>query len=107
MKRMLAICVASLAAAAVLESPSLQAADVSHGEELAKRWCASCHIVAREQRESSSDAPPFSTIARNPNFTVDRLAYFLLDPHPKMPEMSLTRSEANDLAVYIAAQGKQ
>jgi hypothetical protein len=27
----------------------------------------------------------------------------LLDPHPKMPDMGLTRSEAADLAAYIAS----
>ena len=32
-----------------------------------------------------------------------KVAMFLLDPHPKMPDMSLTRSEAADLAAYIAS----
>jgi hypothetical protein len=27
----------------------------------------------------------------------------LLDPHPKMPDMGLSRSDAADLAAYIAA----
>jgi hypothetical protein len=29
-------------------------------------------------------------------------AFFLLEPHPKMPNMQLSRSEAADLAAYIA-----
>jgi mono/diheme cytochrome c family protein len=90
----------------VLRSLPGLAADSAHGEQLARRWCAGCHVVANDQRQASSDAPPFSTVARNPNFNVDRLAFFLLDPHPKMPNMSLTRSEATDLAAYIASQGK-
>jgi hypothetical protein len=32
------------------------------------------------------------------------LAYFLLTPHPRMPDMGLTRSEAADLAAYIKNQ---
>jgi hypothetical protein len=32
------------------------------------------------------------------------LAYFLLSPHPRMPDMNLSRSEAADLAAYIARQ---
>jgi hypothetical protein len=28
---------------------------------------------------------------------------FLLDPHPKMPDMSLTRTEAADIAAYIGS----
>jgi hypothetical protein len=27
----------------------------------------------------------------------------LLDPHPKMPDMGLSRREAEDLAAYIAS----
>jgi hypothetical protein len=30
------------------------------------------------------------------------LAFFLLDPHPKMPNLQLTRSEASDIAAYIS-----
>ena len=30
-----------------------------------------------------------------------RLAYFRLEPHPKMPQMALSRSAADDIATYI------
>jgi mono/diheme cytochrome c family protein len=78
------------------------AADPANGERLARRWCASCHVVAADQKQASADVPAFSTIARMSGFDRDELAFFLLDPHPKMPDMSLTRSEAADLAAYIA-----
>lgn len=35
-------------------------------------------------------------------FDAAKLAFFLLDPHPKMPNMQLTRSEAADIAAYIS-----
>jgi hypothetical protein len=35
-------------------------------------------------------------------FNVEKLAFFLLDPHPVMPNMSLSRNEAQDIAAYIA-----
>jgi mono/diheme cytochrome c family protein len=89
-----------------LKSSPGWAADPAHGEQLARRWCASCHVVADDQRQASSDAPPFSTVAREPNFNANRLAFFLLDPHPKMPNMSLTRVEATDLAAYISSLAK-
>jgi mono/diheme cytochrome c family protein len=79
------------------------AADTSHGEQLARRWCASCHVVAADQRQATQEAPPFAVIARTPGLDVNRLAFFLLSPHPKMPDMSLTRSEAGDLAAYIGS----
>ena len=93
----------TLLIAALSSSQSASAADATHGEELARRWCAECHVVAGDQRQVLSQAPPFSAVARNPEFNVDRLAYFLLEPHPKMPNMSLTRREAADLASYIAS----
>ena len=64
--------------------------------------CEPCHVVAADQREVTGEAPPFASIATRPGFDVGRIAMFLLDPHPKMPDMSLTRVEAADLAVYIA-----
>jgi hypothetical protein len=39
---------------------------------------------------------------RRRGFSRDKIAYFLLDPHQKMPNMSLNRTEAADLADYIA-----
>jgi len=80
------------------------AADAHHGAELARRWCAACHIVAPDQTNGSTQAPPFSAIANRPGFDVNRLAYFLLNPHPKMPDMGLSRIDAGDLAAYIAQQ---
>jgi hypothetical protein len=41
-----------------------------------------------------------------PGFSVEKLAFFLLEPHPKMPSMALTRREASDIAEYIAKLGR-
>ncbi len=80
------------------------AADAFKGESLAKRWCATCHIVASDQQRGTTQAPPFSAVASKPDFNEGTLAYFLLTPHPRMPDMSLTRGEAADLAAYIKNQ---
>ena len=80
------------------------AADSLKGETLAKRWCATCHVISSEQQRGTTQAPPFSAIAGKPSFNETTLAYFLLTPHPRMPDMSLTRSEAADLAAYIKTQ---
>jgi mono/diheme cytochrome c family protein len=89
-------------AATTVGSMAANAADANHGRTLARRWCATCHVVAANQQRATGEAPPFSAIARRPDFNTTRLANFLLDPHPKMPNMSLTRTEAADLAAYIA-----
>jgi mono/diheme cytochrome c family protein len=83
-------------------SPAM-AADADRGAELAKRWCASCHVVDSGQKQGSADVPPFAAIANKPDFNAEKLAFFLLDPHPKMPSFPLNRSEAGDIAAFIAA----
>jgi mono/diheme cytochrome c family protein len=90
-------------AAAVFDNSAGIAADISHGRQLARRWCISCHVVVSTQRQATTEAPPFATIARKPDFDANRVALFLLNPHPKMPNMSLTRVEAADLAAYIGS----
>ena len=81
-------------------------AQPARGEKLARHWCASCHIVASDQKGGSDSAPPFATIARKPGFDGAKLAQFLMDPHPKMPDMQLSRDEAKDLGAYIASLAK-
>jgi mono/diheme cytochrome c family protein len=89
---------------AVVALTNAAAADAANGEKLAKRWCASCHVVSADQQRGSTQAPPFSTTARRRGFDAGKLALYLLLPHPRMPDMSLSRSEAADLAVYISRQ---
>ena len=85
-------------------SPQAFAADVAHGETIAKRWCAACHDVATDQKQASTDASTFGDIARRRGN--GDLTTFLIDPHPKMPDMSLSRDEIADLVAYIRAQAK-
>ncbi len=81
-------------------------ADANHGAELAKRWCATCHVVAGDQKQASADVPPFAAIAQKSDFTPEKVAFFLLDSHPKMPNFSLSRNEAGDIAAYIGSLRK-
>jgi mono/diheme cytochrome c family protein len=82
------------------------AADAANGQTLAKRWCAACHVVASDQQSANGQAAPFSSIAKIPDLDAGKLALFILLPHPKMPDMNLSRAEAADLAAYIVSQGK-
>jgi mono/diheme cytochrome c family protein len=86
-------------------SPAL-AADADHGADLARRWCAGCHLVSSSQTQASADVPSFASVARKPDFSPEKLAFFLLDPHPKMPNFPLSRTEAADIAAYIASLRK-
>ncbi|KZM50978.1 cytochrome c [Labrenzia sp. OB1] len=85
-------------------TPSAQAADETAGKALALRWCAACHLVAEDQPSvSSTSLPSFYDIAADPEWTEDRLATFLVDPHPAMPDMNLGNVEIANLAAYITS----
>jgi mono/diheme cytochrome c family protein len=77
------------------------AADALNGKDIATRWCASCHVVEKGQTNATDQAPPFSFLAKTPDFDQNKLAFLLLLPHPNMPQLSLNRAEVSDLADYI------
>lgn len=84
------------------------ASDIKNGEQLARRWCATCHVVASDQSVANADVPSFVSIAERSEFNSEIIATFLLDPHPKMPSFTLSRKEADDIAEYVASlAGKQ
>jgi mono/diheme cytochrome c family protein len=82
------------------------AADAAQGEKLARRWCAACHVVAEDQTHGADNVPTFAAIAKIPGFDAEKIARFLRDPHPKMPDMQISNFEAADLAAYIVSLGK-
>ncbi|MGR7997486.1 MULTISPECIES: c-type cytochrome [unclassified Xanthobacter] len=82
-------------------------ADAAAGQALANRWCASCHVVDANQKTAQSDAPSFTAIAAgNAELSAPWLAFRLLSPHPQMPQVSLSRAEARDLAAYFESLKK-
>jgi len=84
-----------------LSSMPFAAGLASSGQEIALKWCASCHVVADSQTSASVDAPTFAHIAGTHQKEIDVLEKFLADPHPVMPNMSLTRREILDLLAYF------
>ncbi len=83
--------------------PSLAATppDPAHGQTIVKRWCAGCHQVTPDQKPVSSDVPSFLFIAHQEKLTEKVLSDFLATPHPRMPDMGLTRGEIADIVAYI------
>jgi mono/diheme cytochrome c family protein len=91
---------AALALAA--SAPGAFADDAGRGQVIARRWCAACHVVASDQTSANADAPTFASIARKKQ-PLRKLKAFLTNPHPKMPDMNLTRSEIADIVAYIGS----
>ena len=87
---------------AVLSGTAAQSAfEAANGKVLAEKWCASCHLVSPDQAKASADAPTFASIASRSDKDIDRLAFFLLDPHPVMPTFNLSRDQITDVVAYI------
>ena len=93
----------SIVCAQIACAPAL-AADVENGLKLSKQWCAACHVVASDQKSASVDVPTFADVARRKT-EKKPLAAFLAEPHGKMPNMSLSRSEIDDIVAYIRSLG--
>jgi mono/diheme cytochrome c family protein len=75
-------------------------ADVARGGQLARQWCANCHVVDEHPSGAVQQGPPsFRTIAHH--LTADEVRAFLTHPHGAMPDLALTRSEIDDLIGYI------
>jgi len=76
-------------------------ADVARGGQLARQWCANCHIVDNNPSGVAPQGPPsFPAISRS-GMTADQLRTFLSHPHRAMPDLALTRSEIDGLIGYI------
>ncbi len=81
---------ATAVAVAVLMASNPVRADAAAGEQLAKRWCATCHIVGGGAQQSVPQGPPtFHSIAESGK-TPDQLRAFLTKPHGAMPDLALT-----------------
>lgn len=84
-----------------LPARGIAAGDAERGQDIAERWCAACHLVSPAQDRASADVPSFMSIAERSEGDLGWLRAFLADPHPRMPDMSLTRQEIQDLVAYV------
>lgn len=92
--------IGAAAALLVLGTGASQAQDAERGRMMAERWCAECHVVGPDG--AGGDAgPAFETVANREGGQADIIVAWLADPHPPMPNMSLTMAEIRDLAAYI------
>ncbi len=72
------------------------------GERLARQWCASCHLVARDQAGPvPNSAPAFGSIAARPQATQGALRASIQMPYARMPQIALSRDEIEHIIAYI------
>jgi mono/diheme cytochrome c family protein len=95
--------VSRLAAVLVLMLPAIAAAqDVERGRQLAQRWCSGCHTVDRSPGAARADGiPTFPAVATIPGMSADRLRAAMNPTHGRMPDLSLSKRDQDDLGAYI------
>ncbi|MFM9843295.1 MAG: c-type cytochrome [Dongiaceae bacterium] len=72
------------------------------GKQLAKEWCAACHVVEEGQGETmSTAAPSFLDVAADPAVTEMSLRAFFASPHEQMPDIQLSNAQTDDIIAYI------
>jgi len=89
-----------IAAATGSGAPAHAAGNAAAGRDLARAWCASCHVV--DKAGGGTDAVPgFQTIAADPGLTPDSLRTYLANPRHPMPNPQLSTAQIDDLVAYI------
>lgn len=74
--------------------------DPEHGRGLVRQWCVTCHVVGQDGR--GADVGPALPILLQDNLrTPDEIRGWLANPHPSMPDLSLTRQEIEDVVAYL------
>ncbi len=96
---------AAVATALAIATTGVVAQDIGsagRGLELAKRLCAECHAIYKEEARSPvDDAPHFQLIALVPGMTALALSATLNTSHRAMPNILLKPEEQADLIAYI------
>ncbi len=82
------------------------AGDPQAGRAYARKNCASCHMVSRNQSPPVRTAPSFQAIADMRSTTEMSLHAFLSTPHPRMPNFIVPPTNGQDVIAYILSLRK-
>jgi mono/diheme cytochrome c family protein len=81
--------------------------DTVAGEKLARKVCASCHIVSDQPvADPGFGAPSFLEVTADPAVTEMSLRVFLQTPHANMPDLILSPEEIDDVISYLLSLRK-
>ena len=91
--------------AAILGTAALAATDgpgnPGYGRGLAGDLCGDCHIVSPDQHYDGQIGPNLIERVREPEITELALRSYLQTTHPVMPNIMLTREQADDVIAYL------
>jgi mono/diheme cytochrome c family protein len=81
------------------------AQNLENGRRLSERWCSECHAIDSTPGKSNK-ASSFASIAAKQTVTSEMIASFLRLPHATMPNLPLSRKDAQDIAAYVMEMKK-
>ena len=95
-----------VAAAVAGSGPTLAAGNPDAVSGLVSEQCTACHEIPgykpRYEKAEGVNAPPFQTIADNPDrYPVDQIRAFLQRPHFPMGKFTLSPSDIENLIAFI------
>lgn len=97
--RLAVVLVATGITFAPLDTP---AQDAARGGDLAKRWCANCHVVERSPATAPADGlPTFPALANQAGQSAEHLRAAMNPQHSRMPDFALSKRQQDDLVAYI------
>ena len=70
------------------------------GRQLATRSCSSCHAIDAA-KTATDNAPPFAAVAKTNKERPAWIRGWLTQPHPPMPNISLSRQQIDDIIAYL------
>ena len=76
------------------------AGDAGAGRQLVLQSCSSCH-AAGVTATVTDGAPPLSFIAKDNKQRPAWIRGWLMDPHPPMPGIMLSRKQVDDIIAYL------
>jgi mono/diheme cytochrome c family protein len=79
---------------------ALAAANADAGRQLVERSCSSCHAT-NAARTATDGAPSLSFIAKDNKARPAWIRGWLMEPHPPMPSISLSRQQIDDVIAYL------
>ena len=82
-------------------SAALPPGNAEAGKQLVLNSCTACH-APMGAKEASDQAPPLSFLAHDRKADPRWVRGWLMDPHPPMPGIMLSRQQVADVMAYLA-----
>jgi cytochrome c len=96
-----AISIMTLLVSAPVLAAALPPGNAEAGKQLVLNSCTACH-APMDTTSATDGAPPLSFLARDNKADPRWIRGWLMDPHPPMPGIMLSRQQVADVMAYLS-----